>query len=787
MLSVLTLSLVAATGLMADNDYGIPENIQDGNILHCFNWSFNDVKADLPNIAKAGYGAVQLSPLQRKDIQSNWHWYDLYCPYDIAFCESSPMGTRAQLTALCAEAEKYGIKVVVDVVANHINWTQNFWNTDFWKENVTVRPRSTPKCDNWGNRQHVTQYRLGDYFDVKSGEATVIARVKAYIEDLKSMGVKGIRWDAAKHIALPSEGWDGNFWKEVTSVPGMWHYGEILDSPGGSDALIHEYTQYMSVTDNRYSNEAGNNNGGVQKNYGGNWAADQGVSASKLVYWGESHDTYSNDEWSASRSQEIIDRAYACIACRNGSAALYFVRPNQKGFGNITITKGTGTSYRSAAISAVNNFRNKMIGRADFCSYENGNTFTVTRKGGGAVIVHKSSGNVTVTNGNNYVPDGTYTDRVTGTNVFTVSGGKITGTVGSTGIAVIYDDGTEVLPNPDPDPDPTPTPGGNITIYYDNVNTNFTAVNCYSYDSNGDNDTKWPGNAMKAVGGTVYSASVPAGSNVVFTAGNSGPQTVDVLNVIDGYIYTGLATKNSEGKYNVDAGQPYDNGGNEETDPTPTPIPDPDQLEDANFWVIGSSPSCGEWSPNKGFRMKKHDGNYVALEIQLEAALANDSKAYFSFASFISTKDGNSGWDELNAQPRFSPGTSNDQALSVGQTVIMTQTVNNGGIKAYTLPAGTYDLIVDPTGSAYTLKVMNGGEYVTTAMEEIEEIAPLFSISVSSGEIRVDGLNAQRLVVAGIDGRIYHNATVSGAAEVNVGRGIYIVNIDGQSTKLIVR
>ncbi len=39
-------------------DYGLPANIQDGNILHCFDWTCAQVEAELDNIAKAGFGSV---------------------------------------------------------------------------------------------------------------------------------------------------------------------------------------------------------------------------------------------------------------------------------------------------------------------------------------------------------------------------------------------------------------------------------------------------------------------------------------------------------------------------------------------------------------------------------------------------------------------------------------------------------------------------------------------------------------------------------------------------------
>ena len=92
----------------AEYDYGLPADIQQGNILHCFNWPINTVKAELPNIAAAGFGSVQLSPLQRPDVKGGYAWHDLYRPYDLAFKASQGMGSEQDLKSLCDEAAKYG-------------------------------------------------------------------------------------------------------------------------------------------------------------------------------------------------------------------------------------------------------------------------------------------------------------------------------------------------------------------------------------------------------------------------------------------------------------------------------------------------------------------------------------------------------------------------------------------------------------------------------------------------------------------------------------------------------
>lgn len=448
LLSLIGLTaLLASASVTAANSYGIPDGIQEGNILHCFDWTMADVKAELPNIAAAGFGSVQLSPLQRADVRTGSPWHDLYRPYDLAF--KGGLGSEQDLKDLCSEAAKYGIKIIVDVVANHVDKTAGYHDT-WWDSNGRVRWQGGI---NYGDRNSITHGQLGDYGDINSEDSEVQNRAKAYIQKLHDCGVKGIRWDAAKHIGLPSEGCQ--FWPAVTSVPGMYHYGEILDAAGPNRGIIKEYCNYMSVTDNEYCNYAARDNGGIPGGYAGNHVVDQDCPDTKMVYWAESHDTYSNDDWSCNRDQSVIDRAYAAYACRNGATALYFSRPNTRGFNNIKVGKGS-TSFKSAAITAVNKFRNAMVGRADWFE-SNGNACSITRKDGGAVIVMKGSGNVSVTNGGGYCPAGTYKDMVSG-GTFTVTSSTISGNVGSSGIAVIMKDGV----GPDPGPGPQPQPGASM-------------------------------------------------------------------------------------------------------------------------------------------------------------------------------------------------------------------------------------------------------------------------------------------------------------------------------------
>ena len=116
------------------NEYGLAKNIQDGVTLHCFDWKYNDIKAELPNIAKAGFTSVQTSPAQVGAKSGVWYW--LYQPRGF-YAGTNDLGTVDELRSLCQEADKYGIKVIVDVVANHLagdhsNIQYDLKNGQYW-------------------------------------------------------------------------------------------------------------------------------------------------------------------------------------------------------------------------------------------------------------------------------------------------------------------------------------------------------------------------------------------------------------------------------------------------------------------------------------------------------------------------------------------------------------------------------------------------------------------------------------------------------------------------------
>lgn len=419
---------------VSTNKYKLKDNIQDGVILHCFDWTYNDIKAELPKIAKAGFTSIQTSPAQPNGT-GTWYW--LYQPISFSI-GTNGIGTKAELQSLCDEAEKYGIKVIVDVVANHLRGDHNNIDNDLKPSEYW---HTFGGGIDWKNRWQVTHGSIG-MPDIATENPFVQQKVCNYVQELKSVGVDGLRWDAAKHIGVPSEGDD--FWKSVTQY-GLYNYGEILGGPDdrstGNEDIMKEYTDYISVTDSNYGKELRDSfNSGKAPASSGNWS-EKGISNDKLLYWGESHDTWSNNkDWGFSNemSQNVIDRAYAVAASRNKVTALYFSRPSSTNKDSIKMGEKGSTHFTSSEVAQINKFHNAMDGKADYYTVSDGCS-VITRKDGGAVIVKGSgSGEVSVENGGGYAKPGTYTDAVSG-NTFTITSSTISGTIGSSGIAVVYD------------------------------------------------------------------------------------------------------------------------------------------------------------------------------------------------------------------------------------------------------------------------------------------------------------------------------------------------------------
>ena len=482
------------------------DSVQDGQILQCFCWSYNEIMNFLPTIADQGFTAIQTSPVQvckeataGKNAKGSWWAYYQPAAFTIDDTGDNALGTPEEFQAMCEMAHSYGVKVLVDVVANHLGnqwvadslcerayyyeweiagmsapadknakegepgyipYTGEYWkfsngeestvpviDTYYYKDTLKFHPYLIQDNDEPGN---VTKGNIG-MMDLDTSDPVVQDAVADYLEELINYGVDGFRFDAAKHIETPldSDTLKSDFWPNVmeranaaAAAKGrdVYAYGEILNRPG-IDRSLSGYTNYgVAITDSGMGHNIVENGGSGHGSFNGADGNNYADYRTQMVTWAESHDNYMGTQDTHNKSEAIINRSYAILASRKDFATLYCARFEDYEKSNLgSVACLNGWSYSS--VGAVNKFHNFYAKNdADESCYDS-NGYTVTER----FINSKSTSNGVVIVGNSgncsvnvpHMADGEYTDYVTGSK-FRVSGGVLSGTVGAEQVAVVY-------------------------------------------------------------------------------------------------------------------------------------------------------------------------------------------------------------------------------------------------------------------------------------------------------------------------------------------------------------
>lgn len=447
----------------ASADSTLRDKVGDGVMLHAFNWSYNTIKENLPAIAAAGYTTVQTSPVQQpKDYSTSGdvtgQWWKLYQPISFHIAEKSWLGTKDDLKSLCDEADKYGIKIICDIVSNHIanadedrpetvsNQVKKY-EPEFYKKRRTYT--RTYKGDaNDSSVQAVVQGHVSKCPDLVTNDTAVQGYIINLLKECIDCGVDGFRFDAAKHIETEDDGeYASDYWKNITTSASSYYtqktgddlyiYGEILNNCG-ADRSYSSYTKYINVTDNKTGDAVLYNVTKGKASTATNAKYKSGVAASNAVLWAESHDTYEGNSGSsgfsntAGISDENVVKAWAIVASRKDSTALFFARPGTALMGNIS----TDSTYKSTAVSEINKFHNLFVGQSEKLG-SSGDIAYVARGTSGIVLSNCKGTNASVSISGTGLADGKYTDTVSGAE-FTVANGVLTGSIGNTGVAVVY-------------------------------------------------------------------------------------------------------------------------------------------------------------------------------------------------------------------------------------------------------------------------------------------------------------------------------------------------------------
>ncbi len=374
-------------GLTAENNYGLTDTVNEGKIIQAWNWSYENIIANLETVAEQGFTTIQVSPPNELKMPTKGvkvcepavdgiapnGWWMFYQPagFQLNESEDNALGTKAQFVKMIEEAHKLGLKVIVDAVINHMGTDDDhigvYDNTstdpmdhvnsraiEFEPELIAAKAFHSPwvnmtyKENYWDGysdydiEEDLTQHCTSGLPDLATETKLVQDTIYDYFVELVEAGADGFRFDAAKHIEtkhdtyFASDFWDNTLLKLRANYPDMenYAYGEILNKCGDGRPF-HEYTELMDVTDSSSywgikDAVVGGGNGAIPRYKSEKEGCDPktvNFTKENVIQWNESHDTYI-DGGTSSLTIQQRNKIWALTAARQEITGVYFARPD---------------------------------------------------------------------------------------------------------------------------------------------------------------------------------------------------------------------------------------------------------------------------------------------------------------------------------------------------------------------------------------------------------------------------------------------------------------------------
>lgn len=438
-----------------------PDVTNTDAILHVWSWNFDEIAKNMKTIADAGFSMIQTSPVQQcynpegssKKIydenvtEGNWYYY--YQPTDWKI-GNQILGSREQMKVMMDSAAKYDVRVIVDVLPNHTAFDVDAVSEDFYKavggRDKMYHSQGLNPVRDYNNRYECTLFGSGALPDVNTENKDFQKYYMEFINDLLGLGVRGFRYDTAKHIGVHSDPVDtasgvkeNDFWDVATgrkSVKGvklavpydeLFVYGEILQDKNVPEA---EYADYMGQTASSYGyvlREIIENESVGQRDLT-DWL--HSAAPEYLTTWVESHDTYCNANESAKLSDEQIRTGWVFLTARQNGVPLFFSRPagstRQNFYGDNVLGARGNDEFFHPEVIAVNHFRKNMEGQKEDIQVADNKAVVVVNRGDKGAAISNFSHLSNYVDVPTALPAGTYKDEVHGVE-FKVKKGRLTG------------------------------------------------------------------------------------------------------------------------------------------------------------------------------------------------------------------------------------------------------------------------------------------------------------------------------------------------------------------------
>jgi alpha-amylase len=435
-------------------------------VVQLFNWPFTAIRDEVCELRRIGFNFVHVSPPQLSNPATPW--WGRYQPDDYRTI-NSPLGNETQFAEMVARAQSCGVTVIADVVLNHMA-NFGFGSGDLYYPRGCDRGKTLNSGGNsclfapqhFHNEQCISNYDnhcnvlygricggapdrgLPDLAtgyceangvlnrEARNYNPYVLGVAKQYLRKLQDLGVRGFRFDAAKHMH-PA------FLNDLLTDPQIdartdFIYGEIVAGRVSDPSFVpYRNIPELDFMDFPLTRSMINafGPGGYLGALEGITGSDGALVAASSVSFVTNHDVWGNDGGLGFRFSSYQDEQLAHMFVLGRGEGLAYVY-SEFDDGPSRSFRGPGEDYvrfhRRAPVQAMLAFRTRMLAESTLPKWRDDVHLAFARGSRGFVAINKSASEWDLAGVATGLANGSYIDTLSG-NRFTVSSGRIAGRV----------------------------------------------------------------------------------------------------------------------------------------------------------------------------------------------------------------------------------------------------------------------------------------------------------------------------------------------------------------------
>ena len=224
-------------------------------IFHAFHQRLSDIEKFVCTLHDQGYSHVQIPPAQ-KSSDAGDEWYFRYQPVDFGTLEGRGGEGEPELVRLIEKAHGCGMKVIADVVFNHMTSNPRYTGLDKFpgltKEDFHAR--CDINYDDDDNSSEIGCWLNGDLPDLAQERQSVRNVHEQHLKKLLALGIDGIRFDAAKHMEARYVDEYVDYVDDLSQGK-AWNYLEVIPDRGTRldfynwIAAVEDFQLYNTLTE----------------------------------------------------------------------------------------------------------------------------------------------------------------------------------------------------------------------------------------------------------------------------------------------------------------------------------------------------------------------------------------------------------------------------------------------------------------------------------------------------------------------------------------------------------